>query len=79
VRVLDHGASRYETVALDFGKWVAWTLAQHVGCPARFVVRFTDGLRWSSLKEIDARKQRLGRCRRDARDTSRSSRWRSRR
>jgi hypothetical protein len=58
-----HEFSKYPTVFLNFRKWIALQIASigH-GCPGIFVVRFTDGVRWCPLSEIDARRMRIGGC-----------------
>lgn len=47
--------SQYSTVFLNVRKWLALQLAS-VGlrCPALFVVKFTDAVLWSKLRDIDA-------------------------
>lgn len=56
-----HPSTQYPTVFLNCRKWLALILAQTgLGCPAVFVVRFTDGLRYAPLAAIDASRIRIG-------------------
>lgn len=56
-----HDAGRYPTVFLNVRKWLALTMAANgLGCPAVFVVRFTDSLRHIPVAEVDAGQVRIG-------------------
>jgi hypothetical protein len=56
-----HASGRYETVFLNVRKWLALSLASAgLGVPALFIVRFTDGVRYIPLSEIDARRITVG-------------------
>ena len=58
-----HSIAEYSTVFLNVRKWLALTLAAcGLGVPAIFVVRFTDGVRWCSVREVDASQIRIGGC-----------------
>lgn len=58
-----HPAAKYPTVFLNVRKWLALSLASiGLGCPAIFVVRFSDSIRWIPLIDIDAGAQRIGGC-----------------
>jgi hypothetical protein len=58
-----HESGKYPTVFLNVRKWLALSLATvGLGCPAIYVVRFSDGVYWCSLSEIDARVTRIGGC-----------------
>ena len=56
-----HESDRYPTVFLNVRKWLALQLAATgLGLPALFVVRFTDGVRWIRLADVNARAVRIG-------------------
>lgn len=58
-----HAVEKYPTVFLNVRKWLALTLGSvGMGVPAVFVVRFTDGLRWVPVAEINASNQVVGGC-----------------
>jgi hypothetical protein len=58
-----HDAGKFKTVFLNVRKWLALNLASTgLGCPALFVVRFTDGVRWIQLTEVDATNHRIAGC-----------------
>jgi hypothetical protein len=60
-----HASDTYPTVFLNVRKWLALTLASTgLGVPALFVARFTDGVRWVNVAEVDASRVRMGGCRR---------------
>lgn len=50
-----HASDTFSTVYLSVRKWLALSLASiGLGCPALFVVSFTDGVRWISVADVDA-------------------------
>jgi hypothetical protein len=50
-----HASTTYSTVFLNVRKWGSLMLYHlGLGCPALFVVRFTDEYRWINVLEIDA-------------------------
>lgn len=56
-----HESTRYATVFLNVRKWMALQMAgMGLGCPALFVVRFTDGLRYILVDAVDATQVRMG-------------------
>ncbi|MBR0879656.1 MULTISPECIES: hypothetical protein [Bradyrhizobium] len=58
-----HASNQYATPFLNVRKWLAMSLGSvGLGCPALFVVRFTDEVRWVTLSKIDACNQRIGGC-----------------
>lgn len=58
-----HASDRFPTVFLNARKWLALTLGSlGLGCPAIFVVRFEDGVRWISLSQVDAGSNRVAGC-----------------
>lgn len=58
-----HASDSYETVFLNVRKWMALTLSSvGLGAPPIFVVRFTDGIRWVPVAEIDASHHRIAGC-----------------
>ena len=58
-----HDSLRYETVFLNVRKWLALTLGSiGLGVPALFVVKFTDGVRWINISEVDPSDSRIGGC-----------------
>jgi hypothetical protein len=58
-----HALDHYPTVFLNVRKWLALTLAAvGLGCPAIFVVKFTDGVYWAPLSKIDATQHRIAGC-----------------
>ena len=59
-----HSYTQYPTVFLNFRKWSALVLmACGSGVPAFFVVRFTNGIYFVKVAEIDASKILVGGCR----------------
>jgi hypothetical protein len=63
LKARSHQFSKYPSVFLNVRKWLALSLASvGLGCPAIFVVRFTDGAFWCSVSEIDASVTRIGGC-----------------
>jgi hypothetical protein len=58
-----HAHRTHATVFLNVRKWLALSLASvGLGCPALFVVRFTDRICWTRLHEIDTSRHRIGGC-----------------
>lgn len=58
-----HASTTYKTVYLNVRKWIALNESSRgLGVPAIFVVRFTDGIRWCSLYNVDATKHKMGGC-----------------
>lgn len=58
-----HSSDAYPTVFLNVRKWLALMMAANgLGVGAAFVVAFTDGTRWIDLKDVDARRVRMGGC-----------------
>ena len=63
VKTRSHAVGTYPTVFLNMRKW--WQLLQwHVctGLKVSYVVRFTDGIRWIRIQDVDARRVQLGGC-----------------
>ncbi len=59
-----HALRDFPTVFLNFRKWIALTMGTiGMGVPSFFVARFTDGIRWIDIANVDARKHRIGGCR----------------
>jgi hypothetical protein len=58
-----HRHDQYPTVFLNVRKWLALSMgAVGLGVPAGFVVRFTDGVAWIPIADVDASRQRIGGC-----------------
>lgn len=58
-----HPSDQHATVFLNVRKWLALQLgAVGMGCPAIFVVRFADCVRWINLSAVDATNQRVAGC-----------------
>src|SRR5215467_2160757 len=56
-----HDHNTFDETFLPFRKWCALKLASDgLGCPAVFVVRFTDLVMATTLAQIDPRNHRLG-------------------
>lgn len=56
-----HERARYPDVFLNVRKWLALTLASMgMGCPAIFVVKFTDGIWFVPVNEIPAGTVEMG-------------------
>ena len=56
-----HASTTYSTVFLNVRKWGSLMLYHlGLGCPALFVVRFTDEYRWINVLEIDASHMKMG-------------------
>lgn len=56
-----HPSGRFPTVFIGLRKWLALQLGQvGMGVPSLFVPRFTDGIRWCRVSDIDARRFRMG-------------------
>ena len=48
-----HESGKYPDVFLNFRKWLALTLASYgLGCPAIFIVKFTNGIYYTPISEI---------------------------
>lgn len=63
LKTRSHASDTYETVFLNFRKWIALQMAANgAGVPGVFVVRFTDGIRWIPTNKINASKIRMGGC-----------------
>jgi hypothetical protein len=58
-----HESSQFPTVFLNVRKWLSLQLAA-IGlcCPAIFVVKFTDGIRWIPVRDIEAGQARVMGC-----------------
>jgi hypothetical protein len=55
-----HTSDQYPTVFLNVRKWLSLQLGSiGLGCPAIFVARFIDEVRWISVSEVDGSKQRV--------------------
>jgi len=66
-----HSSDRYPTVFLNVRKWLALLLAsQGLGVPGVFIVKFTDGVRWINVADVDARHHRIGGCKRRVKSVS---------
>jgi hypothetical protein len=58
-----HPSNKFDTVFLNVRKWLSLNLASiGLGCPALFVVKFTNDLRWIKVSDIDASRQRIAGC-----------------
>lgn len=58
-----HASDQYPTVFLNVRKWLALTMGSlGLGCPAIFVVRFRNEVRWVGLSSVDASRQRIAGC-----------------
>lgn len=56
-----HASTTFNTVFLNLRKWGSLMLYHFgLGCPALYVIRFTDGYRWISITEVDASKWTIG-------------------
>lgn len=56
-----HGQADYSTVFLSVRKWLTLLLAaEGLGVPALYVIRFTDGIRWVRIADVDPRRLRIG-------------------
>lgn len=65
LKTRSHASTQYPTVFLNFRKWIALRMATTgTGVPAIFVVRFTDGLYYINVAEVDARRMIIGGCKR---------------
>ncbi len=63
LKTRSQASDRFPTVFLSVRKWLALTLAETgLGCPAIFVVRFADAIRWVSVRTVDASAVELGGC-----------------
>jgi hypothetical protein len=61
IKCRSHGSATYPTVYLSVRKWLALLVTSTgMGCPAIFVVRFTDGIYWVGIERIDPRRHLLG-------------------
>jgi hypothetical protein len=59
----DHTVARYDTVFLNLRKWVILSQIElGTGCPAFYVVKWLDDLRYVRVSEVDARRMKLGGC-----------------
>lgn len=60
-----HASTTYPTVYLNLRKWGSLMLYHlGMGCPALFVVRFTDGFRWINITSVDATQMKIAGTRR---------------
>lgn len=58
-----HATNKYDTVFLNCRKWFAMQLAQLAwGHKAVYVVKFTDGIYWINLNDVDPRRMEMGGC-----------------
>lgn len=56
-----HASTRFADVFLNVRKWLALMLGPFgMGLPALYVVRFTDGVRWINVLDVDARMWSMG-------------------
>lgn len=56
-----HDSGKFATVFLNVRKWLALVLAENgLGCPAIFVVKFTDTVKFIPVNEVDASRVRIG-------------------
>jgi hypothetical protein len=66
-----HAAATFPTVFLNVRKWLALSMAAWgLGVPALFVVRFTDGVRWCRVQDVNARVHRVAGCARRVKSAS---------
>lgn len=64
IKSRSHPSGAYPDVFLNVRKWLALTLGSAgLGVPALFAVRFTDGVFWVPVAEVDARPVVIGGCR----------------
>ena len=69
-----HAHGKYPTVFLNVRKWLALVMgAAGMAVPAMFIVRFTNGLYYIPVAEVDATKIIIGGPRRSSRATVTSS------
>jgi hypothetical protein len=55
IKQRSHEHDRYATTYLTVRRWLAMRQAElGLGVPARYVVRFTDSIRWVPAAEVDA-------------------------
>lgn len=63
IKSRSHASGKFPTVFLNQRKWHSLLMTWlYTGLPSIFVVRFTDGIRWIDVREVDARKIRMGGC-----------------
>ena len=63
VKSRTHPSDKFPTVFLNVRKWLALRLASiGLGCPALFVVRFTDCVRWVAINDVDGTQNTIGGC-----------------
>lgn len=64
IKARTHTTTTHPTVYLNVRKWLALTLGEAgLGCPAVYVVRFTDQTCWIRVADIDATHHRIAGCR----------------
>jgi hypothetical protein len=58
-----HAHDKFGTTFLNIRKWFALTMgAAGLGVPGIFVVKFTDGIWWKPIAEVDATQHKIGGC-----------------
>lgn len=56
-----HASDHYPTVFLNVRKWLALMLGEAgLGCTGLFLVKFTDGLFWIPVAQVDGTKHKVG-------------------
>ncbi len=71
IKTRSHAVAQYPTVFLNVRKWLALMLAGNgLNVPALFIVRFSDGLRYLPVAEVDASALRVGGCRQRVKSVS---------
>ncbi len=61
LKTRSHASTAFSTVFLNLRKWGSLMLYHFgLGCPALYVIRFTDEYRWISITEVDASKWTIG-------------------
>lgn len=64
IKSRSHSSDKYPTVFINVRKWLSLMLCHTaMGCPAVYVVKFTDVIRWIDVNAIDARAIEIGGCR----------------
>lgn len=71
IKTRSHAVEQYPTVFLNVRKWLALMLASNgLNVTALFIVRFSDGLRYLPVAEVDASALRVGGCKQRVKSVS---------
>lgn len=63
IKCRSHESTKHASVFLNLRKWFALYLAWvHTGTPSIYVIRFVDSIKWIDVREVDARRIRVGGC-----------------